>query len=88
LGNFWRALELKMLVHFLSFGIFYDHLVYYMGIWYIIWAFGILYGHLVYYMGIWYILLHFCHLMVIWYIFPFQEKYGNHICSVLGSCQW
>jgi hypothetical protein len=42
MGNFWRALQKKMLVYF-------------MGIWSILQPFGILYGHLVYFVVIWYI---------------------------------
>jgi hypothetical protein len=51
-------------------GIFYDNLVNYTTIWYILWPFGIFCGHLVYF-------------MVIWYIFPvfagmlYREKSGN-----------
>jgi hypothetical protein len=37
-------------------GLGWKMLVYFMGIWYIMWSFDILYGHLVYFMVIWYIL--------------------------------
>jgi hypothetical protein len=42
LGNFWTALDWKMLVYFIA-------------IWNILWTFGILYGHLVHFVFIWYI---------------------------------
>jgi hypothetical protein len=49
-GKFWSALDLKMLIYFMSisnilqtFGIFYDHLVHFVFIWYIFSAFGIIY---------------------------------------------
>jgi hypothetical protein len=48
LGIFWRALECKMLVHFIliwyiihPFGIFSGNVVYFMVMWYILWPFGI-----------------------------------------------
>jgi hypothetical protein len=79
LGKFWRALEWKMLVYFMSirnilwqFGIFHGNLVYFYGnlvaIWYISWQFGIFYGNLV---AIWYILWQFSGNLVqspFWYI--------------------
>jgi hypothetical protein len=51
-------------------GIFYDNLVYFMAIGYILWPLEIFYGHLVYF-------------VVIWYIFPrfgilCHEKSGNN----------
>jgi hypothetical protein len=51
------------------FGIFYGHLVYFMGIWYILWAFGIFYGHF----GI------FCVNLVYFSCFGmfYREKSGN-----------
>jgi hypothetical protein len=30
-------------VHFMTFSLFYDHLVYFVAIWYILWPFGILF---------------------------------------------
>jgi hypothetical protein len=43
LGKFWRALDWKMLIYFMAiwnilwrFGIFYDHLVHFIFIWYIL----------------------------------------------------
>jgi hypothetical protein len=36
-------------------GMFYDHLEYFMDVWYILWAFGIFHGHLVKFVVIWYI---------------------------------
>jgi hypothetical protein len=57
-------------------GIFYDHLVHFEAIWYILWPFGIFCGHLVYFVAVWYILWpfgifcgHLVYFMVIWYIF-------------------
>jgi hypothetical protein len=41
LGNFWIGL--------VNVGIFYDHLEYYMAIWYNLWASGIVCGHLLYF---------------------------------------
>jgi hypothetical protein len=41
LGLILNGLEME------NVGIFYDHLVYYMAIWYNLWPFGIIYGHLV-----------------------------------------
>jgi hypothetical protein len=41
LGKFWRA--------FVNIGIFYDHLEYFIAIWYNFWPFGIVYGQLVYF---------------------------------------
>jgi hypothetical protein len=38
-------------------GIFYDHLVYFTAVWYILWSFGIFYGYLV-------------HLSLIWFVVP------------------
>jgi hypothetical protein len=35
-----------------AFGVFYDHLVYFMDIWSILWTFGVFYGHLVYCCGL------------------------------------
>jgi hypothetical protein len=43
LGNFWSALDLKMLAYFIPSGIFYGHLGY------------CIHGHLVHLMFIWYI---------------------------------
>jgi hypothetical protein len=40
-------------------GIFYDHLVYFTAVWYILWPFGIFCGHLVDFMVNWYILSRF-----------------------------
>jgi hypothetical protein len=40
--NFWRALEWKMLVYFMT-------------IWYILWQCGIIYGRLLLFLVIWYI---------------------------------
>jgi hypothetical protein len=49
-GQFWRALEWKMLTYFMAiwnilpiFGIFYNHLVHSVFIWYIFPRFGIMY---------------------------------------------
>jgi hypothetical protein len=74
LGKFWTVLKCKMLVffairsNFSPFGTFYDHLVYFVVIWYI-------FGHLVYFVAIWYILWsfgrvcgHLVEFVVIWYI--------------------
>jgi hypothetical protein len=37
-------------------GLFYDRLVYYTAIWYILWPVGIFYGHLLYYIFLfWYV---------------------------------
>jgi hypothetical protein len=53
LGKFWRLLQWKMLVYYISvwyilrlFGILCGHLVYFKAkaIWYIVWSFGIFYG--------------------------------------------
>jgi hypothetical protein len=48
LGKFWRALDWKMLIYFIDilnilrrFGIFYDHFVHSVFIWYIFSGFGI-----------------------------------------------
>jgi hypothetical protein len=41
LGKFWRAFEFV--------GIFYDHLEYFMAIWYNLWPFGIVCDNLVYF---------------------------------------
>jgi hypothetical protein len=57
-----------------TFGLFYNHLVYFMDIWYILWTFGMFYGHLVYLMDIWSILWMFGML--------FQEKSGNPVDEV------
>jgi hypothetical protein len=43
LGKFFRVLQWKMLVYFMS-------------IWSILWSFGLFYGHLVYLLAIWYVL--------------------------------
>jgi hypothetical protein len=50
LGNFWSALDWKMLVYFMAilnilqaFGILYDHLVHFVSIWYICSGFGTMY---------------------------------------------
>jgi hypothetical protein len=50
LGKFWRALDWNMFKYFLAilnilwrFGIFYDHLVRFVVIWYIFSGFGIMY---------------------------------------------
>jgi hypothetical protein len=51
------------------FGLFYDHLVYFMTIWFILRPLEIFYGHLVYFVAIWYIYPHFGTL--------YQEKSGN-----------
>jgi hypothetical protein len=76
LGLFLSDLEWKMLVYFISFAIYYCHLVNVLAIWYILWPFGTFYGHLVHFMAIWYILWsfgtfygHLVHFMAIWYIF-------------------
>jgi hypothetical protein len=54
LGKFWRALDWKMLIYFLAFGIFnghfgifYDYLVHIVFIWYILCSFGTYCVHLV-----------------------------------------
>jgi hypothetical protein len=60
-----------------TFGILYDHLlyftaiyvIYFMAIWYILWQFGIFDGYLVYFVKIWYIFSRFGML--------YQEKSGN-----------
>jgi hypothetical protein len=58
-------------------GVFCDHLIHFMVIWYILWSFRTFYGRLVHYIAIWYILWPF------WYrYFPsfgmlHQEKSGN-----------
>jgi hypothetical protein len=45
LGKSWRALDCKMLIYILwTFGIFYDHMVHLMLIWYILSGFGIMYN--------------------------------------------
>jgi hypothetical protein len=36
-------------------GIFYDHLEYFMAIWYNLWLFGIVCGHMVYFFPFWYV---------------------------------
>jgi hypothetical protein len=51
----------------LAFGIFHDHLVYFLAIWYILWPFGIFYDHLVHT----YILSPLGIFCSVWYIFPF-----------------
>jgi hypothetical protein len=61
------------------FGIFYDHLVYFM-------AFGIFDGHLVYFMTIYY-----AYFVVIWYIFSFcidkiwQACFTPDVVKVVGE---
>jgi hypothetical protein len=89
LGKFWAVLQWKMWIYYAYLVYFYDYLVYFMAIWYILWPFGIFYCHLVYFTAIWYILLpfgnifgHLVYLWVIWYIFYrfgilCQEKSGN-----------
>jgi hypothetical protein len=52
------------------FDIFYDHLVYSVAIWYILWQFDIFYEHLVYSVAIWYILWQFGIFSPCWYIVP------------------
>jgi hypothetical protein len=49
LGKFWRALDWKMLIYFMTIwnilqtlGIFYDYLVHFVFIWYIFSGFGII----------------------------------------------
>jgi hypothetical protein len=37
-----------------KFGIFYSQLVYFTGIWYLLWTFGIPFGQLVYFFSFWY----------------------------------
>jgi hypothetical protein len=41
LGKFWRALERKMLLNYMTIWIFFGHLVYFMAIWYSLYSFGI-----------------------------------------------
>jgi hypothetical protein len=55
LGKFWRVLQWKMLVYFMSilstlrpWKIFCGHLVYFVAIWYILWSFGVFFPVLVY----------------------------------------
>jgi hypothetical protein len=48
LGNFWRVLQLKILVF-----VFNGHLVHFTAIWYILRQFGIIYGHLVHFFPHW-----------------------------------
>jgi preprotein translocase subunit SecY len=50
LGKFWRYLEGKIVIYFMAilnilrtFGIFYNHLVHFMFIWFIFFGFGIMY---------------------------------------------
>jgi hypothetical protein len=48
LGKFWRVLQRKMLVYFMSmFGLFYGHWKYVTAIWYILWPFGLFFPVLV-----------------------------------------
>jgi hypothetical protein len=76
LGKFWRVLQWKMLVYFMSiwsilcpFGLFYVHLVYFTAIWSILRPLEIFYGRLVYSVAIWYIFPRFGIL--------YQKKSGN-----------
>jgi hypothetical protein len=57
LGTFWRVLQCKMSdVHILlAIGVFYNHLIYYMVIWYILQPFCKYCGDLVYFSPVWYI---------------------------------
>jgi hypothetical protein len=48
LGKFSRDLQWKWLVYFMAIGPFYDHLVYFAAIWYILWLFGIFFHVLVF----------------------------------------
>jgi hypothetical protein len=41
LGKFWRALEWKMLVYFMTICNIYSHLVLVMAVWYSLWSLGI-----------------------------------------------
>jgi hypothetical protein len=41
LGKSWKDMQWQMLVYLWSFGPFYDHLVYFVAIWYNLWTFGI-----------------------------------------------
>jgi hypothetical protein len=41
LGKFWRVLQWKMLVYFMTIGLFYGNWKYFIPIWYILWSFGI-----------------------------------------------
>jgi hypothetical protein len=36
-------------------GIFYNHLVYFMAVWYILWQFCLFYGYFVYFPPFWYV---------------------------------
>jgi hypothetical protein len=49
LGNFWRVFWI------VNVSIFYDHLEYFMPIWYNLWTFDIVCGHLLYFFPIWYV---------------------------------
>jgi hypothetical protein len=40
ISQFWKALELKLLVYFLTFWYYYDHAVYSLAIWFILMLFG------------------------------------------------
>jgi hypothetical protein len=58
-------------------GLFYDHLVYFITIWSILWPFGLFYDHLVYFMTIW---------SILW---PFGLFYDNLIYFMtIGSILW
>jgi hypothetical protein len=86
LGKFRRVLQWKMSVNYVYahyIGLFYDYLVYFVAIWYILWPFGIFCGHLAY--------LLYVHLV---YFSRFgmldQEKSGNpdwlrQMCSTDGG---
>jgi hypothetical protein len=53
--------------------LFYDRLVYFTALWYILWPFGIFYGNLVYFIVIWYIVSCFGML--------YQERSGSPVAD-------
>jgi hypothetical protein len=97
LGIFWRALEYTILVFFEPLGIFYNYLVCFMAIWYILWSFGIYLlwsfgkycghlvytycGHLVYIVVIWYL-----YIVVIWYLYIVVIWYRLWSFGKIFSC--
>jgi hypothetical protein len=72
--------------------IFFDHLEYFMAIWYILLPFGIFYDLLVYFMTSWYILWPFETLLVcFWYVVPknLATMYGKEIrTSMTSTCSF
>jgi hypothetical protein len=64
LSKFWRALDWKMLIHFMALWNIYGYLGYVLDIWDIFRTFGIFYGHLGYFC------VHLVHFSGFWYHVP------------------